>query len=50
VRQQAVKEFRKYLVFYQPTESGIEVLRVIYGTRDIEAIWDDWEEREQDLG
>lgn len=50
VRQQAVKEFRKYLVFYRPTESGIEVLRVIYGTRDIEAIWDDWEEGEQDLG
>lgn len=43
VRQQAVKGFQKYLVFYRPTDSGVEILRVIHGARDIEAILDeDW--------
>jgi toxin ParE1/3/4 len=38
VRQQAIKGFRKYLVFYRPTEKGVEILRVIHGARDIEAL------------
>ncbi|MBE9208928.1 type II toxin-antitoxin system RelE/ParE family toxin [Nostoc sp. LEGE 06077] len=38
VRQQAIKGFKKYLVFYLSTDSGVEILRVIYGGRDIEAI------------
>jgi toxin ParE1/3/4 len=41
VQQQAVKGFRKYLIFYQPTKLGVEILRVIYGTRDIETILDE---------
>lgn len=41
VRQQAIKGFRKYLVFYRPIESGVEILRVIYAMRDIEAIFDE---------
>ncbi len=41
VRQQAIKGFRKYLVFYRPTESGVEILRVIHGARDLEAILDE---------
>lgn len=41
VRQQAIKGFRKYLVFYRPTDSGVEILRVIHGARDIEAILDE---------
>jgi plasmid stabilization system protein ParE len=30
--------FRKYLVFYRPIPGGIEVLRVLHGSRDIAAI------------
>ncbi|MEH2454358.1 type II toxin-antitoxin system RelE/ParE family toxin [Nostoc sp.] len=41
VRQQAIKGFKKYLVFYLPSDSGVEILRVIYGGRDIEAILDE---------
>jgi toxin ParE1/3/4 len=33
--------FKKYLVFYLPSDSGGEILRVIYGGRDIEAILDE---------
>lgn len=39
VRQQAIKGFRKYLVFYfLIDDEGVEILRVIHGARDIEAI------------
>jgi toxin ParE1/3/4 len=41
VRQQAIKDFNKYLVFYRPSDFGVEILRVIYGGRDIEAILDE---------
>ncbi|HAA31862.1 MAG TPA: type II toxin-antitoxin system RelE/ParE family toxin [Cyanobacteria bacterium UBA8553] len=41
IRQQAIKGFRKYLVFYFPRDEGIEILRVIHGARDIEAILDE---------
>jgi toxin ParE1/3/4 len=30
--------FQKYLVFYQPLANGIEVVRVLYGSRDLEPI------------
>lgn len=41
VRQQAVKGFKRCLVFYRPSDSGVEILRVIHGARDIEAILDE---------
>ena len=41
VRQQAIKGFKNYLVFYLPSDSGVEILRVIYGGRDIEAMLDE---------
>ncbi|MEH2221549.1 type II toxin-antitoxin system RelE/ParE family toxin [Nostoc sp.] len=41
VRQQAIKGFKNYLVFYLPSDSGVQILRVIYGGRDIEAILDE---------
>jgi len=34
-----VDGFVKYLVFYRPIEGGIEVLRVVYGARDLGAIF-----------
>jgi toxin ParE1/3/4 len=36
VRSYPIPRFRKYLVFYLPTEDGVEVLRVIHGARQIE--------------
>lgn len=41
IRQQAIKGFKKYLIFYLPSDSGVEILRVIYGGREIEAILDE---------
>ncbi|MEH1800707.1 MAG: type II toxin-antitoxin system RelE/ParE family toxin [Nostoc sp.] len=41
VRQQGIKGFKKYLVFYLPSDSGVEILRVIYGGRDVEKILDE---------
>jgi len=36
VRQFAVKSC---VVFYRPIEDGIEVLRVLHGSRDIPSVW-----------
>ncbi|ODT36440.1 MAG: hypothetical protein ABS60_15825 [Microbacterium sp. SCN 71-17] len=33
-----VSRFPKYLVFYRPIPDGIEVVRVLHGAREIEAI------------
>ena len=30
--------FEKYLIFYQPAPGGIEVIRVLYRSRDLEPI------------
>jgi toxin ParE1/3/4 len=38
VRVWPVGDFRKHLVFYRPTEDGIEVLRVLHGMRDLESL------------
>lgn len=40
IRQHPIKGFRNYLIFYCVTEDVIEVLRVLNGVRDIEAILD----------
>jgi len=31
---------RNYLIFYQPSEGGIEILRVLHSSRDIERIFE----------
>ncbi|MGE0131804.1 MAG: type II toxin-antitoxin system RelE/ParE family toxin [Blastocatellales bacterium] len=41
VRQFPVKGYKDYLIFYLPTDNGIEVLRVLHGRRDIEAIFEE---------
>jgi toxin ParE1/3/4 len=38
LRSWPIKGFRNYLLFYQPSPDGIEVLRIIHGARDIESI------------
>jgi toxin ParE1/3/4 len=30
--------FEKYLVFYRPADDGIEVIRVLHGSRDIDSL------------
>jgi len=30
---------RDYFIFYQPSENGVEILRVLHSSRDIEAIF-----------
>jgi toxin ParE1/3/4 len=32
---------KRYIVFYQPTTAGIEVLRVLHGARDIHRVFDE---------
>lgn len=41
IRSWLVTDFANYLVFYRPTEHGIEVLRVLHGARDLDALFDD---------
>lgn len=38
IRQYPVKGFKNYLIFYRATASEVEVLRVLHGARDMEAI------------
>ena len=38
LRQWPIRNFENYLIFYQPIENGIEVLRVLHGARDIDRI------------
>ena len=41
IRVWPVKGFEDHLIFYRPTDDGIEVLRVLHGKRDIEDIFSD---------
>jgi toxin ParE1/3/4 len=38
VRWHAVAGFPNHLLFYRPTEQGIELIRVLYAARDLEAL------------
>jgi toxin ParE1/3/4 len=38
VRFVPISRFRNYLVFYRPTSTSIEVLRVLHGARDTESL------------
>jgi toxin ParE1/3/4 len=40
IRVWQISGFENYLVFYRPVESGIEVVRILHGARDIGAIFD----------
>ena len=40
LRSFRVQGFENHLVFYLPREFGIEVVRVLHGARDLEAIFD----------
>ena len=36
-----IKGFRRYIVIYRPVAGGIEILRVLHGSRDFNAIMSD---------
>lgn len=39
MRHRPVKGFNNYLIFYQPIAQGIDVVRVLYGARDLERLF-----------
>jgi toxin ParE1/3/4 len=39
VRLWTIRGFKKYVILYRPIEDGIEVLRIVYGARDIERLF-----------
>jgi toxin ParE1/3/4 len=41
VRRWFIPGFDKYLVFYRPLKGGIELLRVLHGMQDVDAVMDD---------
>ncbi len=38
IRRWRIRRFRVYLVFYRPTQAGIEVMRVLHGARNVRRI------------
>lgn len=40
LRRWPVKDFENWLVFYQPKRDGVEIVLVLHGSRDIEALLD----------
>ncbi len=41
VRMWRVKGYEKYLVFYQPNESGVKILHVLHSARDHNRVFED---------
>ena len=41
IRLWSIRGFENHLVFYRPTNAGIEVVRVLHGSRDIPALFAD---------
>jgi toxin ParE1/3/4 len=39
VRMWRITGFESHLIFYRPTENGVEIIRVIHGKRDIEDLF-----------
>jgi toxin ParE1/3/4 len=40
LRKWSVKDFRKYLIFYIDRDQVVEIVRILYATRDINSILD----------
>ena len=38
LRSWPVRGYRKYLIFYLPTPTGIDVVRILHGMRDVDSI------------
>ena len=35
-----VEGFEKHLIFYRPTDDGVDIIRVLHGARDIDSVLD----------
>jgi len=48
VRRWQVRGFEKYLIFYRPDNTSIHILRILHGSRDINAhlLEDGWDEQD----
>jgi toxin ParE1/3/4 len=40
LRRWPVKDFENWLIFYQPRRYGVEIVHVLHGSRDLEALLD----------
>lgn len=40
IRSWTIRKFENYLIFYRPTDYGIEVVRVLHAARDITRIFE----------
>jgi toxin ParE1/3/4 len=36
-----MEHFRNHLVYFRPTNDGVEIIRVLHGARDVEAVFSD---------
>jgi toxin ParE1/3/4 len=43
LRMWPISGFEKYLVFYRPTDRGIDVIRVLHGARDLKRLFEEEE-------
>lgn len=43
LRRWPIPGFRNYLIFYRPVATGIEVIRVLHGSRDIAAAFGEYD-------
>jgi toxin ParE1/3/4 len=41
LRMWPITGFEKYLVFYRPTDQGIDVIRVLHGARDLKRLFEE---------
>jgi len=39
VRMWRITDFERYLVFYRPFKEGVEILRIVHGARNLEALF-----------
>lgn len=40
LRKWSIKGFKRYLIFYRSQDDRLEIVRVLYGTQDIQAVLD----------
>ena len=40
LRVWSIHKFKKFLIFYRPIENGIEVIRIVDGTRNLKALFE----------
>jgi toxin ParE1/3/4 len=41
LRSFRVEGFRNYLIFYRPAGEGVEIIRVLHGAHDLDALFSD---------